>query len=214
MYNLSLLSYREKFGRLYFWSESLESVDNKSFKFDRSKPHDVVPDQAGPVNCIRESFLCKSMNYFDTFKVLLCLDMAKLPWEIIRKTNHRWRSPPLTKRVFEALWVLWGKIGWGNLPFFFSLHFYPPLLQPCWWPDFSQASTRLPIKRICLPTSWSLTKLKMSYIQEGKSVSYFHCVKQGILGVGMAHRFGPDWVDGRSTTWLERVHRGVLHGSP
>jgi hypothetical protein len=37
-----------------------------------------------------------------------------------------------------------------------------------------------------------------SHPHEGKSVSYFHCVKRGILGVGTVHRFGPDWVDGRS----------------
>jgi hypothetical protein len=36
------------------------------------------------------------------------------------------------------------------------------------------------------------------YPHEGKSVSYFCFVKRGILGVGTAHRFGPDWVDGRS----------------
>ncbi len=47
-----------------------------------------------------------------------------------------------------------------------------------------------------------------------KSVSYFHCVKQGILGIGTVQGFGTDWVDGRSIAWLEWVPKGVLHGSP
>jgi hypothetical protein len=34
-----------------------------------------------------------------------------------------------------------------------------------------------------------------SYTQEGKSESYFHCVKRGILGVRTDHGFGSDWDD-------------------
>ncbi len=34
-------------------------------------------------------------------------------------------------------------------------------------------------------------------------MSYFHCVKLFILGIGTVHGFGPDWVDGRSIACLE-----------
>ncbi len=41
--------------------------------------------------------------------------------------------------------------------------------------------------------------------ERAKSVSCFHFVKWGILGIRMVYGFGPDWVDGRSIACLEWV---------
>ncbi len=58
-------------------------------------------------------------------------------------------------------------------------------------------------------------KNKLSCIpKRAKSMTCFHFVKRGILGIRMVHGFMLDWAEVRSIACLERVCKGVLHGSP
>ncbi len=120
--------------------------------------------------------------------------------------------PSLTKRdLFRALRV---KVGWGALLFPFLYDFSSHCLlvsnltstRPRYGTTTRISNTR--------PYGFWLMLLSRSHPHEDKSVSYFHCVKRGILGIGTVHGFGPDWVDGRNIAWLEWVHKGVLNGSP
>ncbi len=43
-----------------------------------------------------------------------------------------------------------------------------------------------------------MNEILFTHPKRAKSVSCFHCVKRGILGIGTVHGFGPDRVDGRS----------------
>jgi hypothetical protein len=104
--------------------------------------------------------------------------------EIAQETNHRWRSPLCSKEDVTRSVV---GVSGGAFSFLFAHCLVP------------STSTSLASRHPNTPGNASATSLKLLHTpKRAKSVSCFHCVKRGILGVGTVHGFGPDWVDGRS----------------
>ncbi len=145
--------------------------------------------------------------------------MAKLSSRNSYENQSQMALPSLYKRGCDK--ALWLRMGWGTLLFPFILNFSSFHLNlfsdpTSAWPRPDTTKGR---DRIWFNGFWIMRCRTEKYNSlctptRAKSVSYFHCVKRGILGIGMVHGFGPDWVDGRSIAWLEWVRKGVLHGSP
>ncbi len=124
-------------------------------------------------------------------------------------------QPSLTKKdLFRALRV---KVGWGTFIFPFLYDFSPHCLHHVGDPTSDRSCPNTTTRRSdTRPYHFWLMSMSRSDNKSlrtplrAKSVSYFHCVKPGILGKGTVHRFGPYWVVGRSITWLD----WFLHVTP
>jgi hypothetical protein len=102
--------------------------------------------------------------------------------------------PSLTKKdLFRALQV---RVGWGAFIFPFLYDFSPHCLHFVKEPDFKwtpswhhnqKSHHRRPYGLWLLSMLGSMNKLS-SHPHEGKSVSCFHCVERGILGIGNGSR--------------------------
>jgi hypothetical protein len=136
------------------------------------------------------------------------LACARLAWQnslrkIAPETNHRWRHHLQLEKTFSELC----KRGLCGEPLYFLS--FMILVHAASSSLATQLQTDpIPTPQPKEPTP-DLMVFDLSHVSEelinslrtpmrAKSVSYFHCIKRGILGIGTVQGFGPDWIDGRS----------------
>ncbi len=158
-----------------------------------------------------ESFHWKKQSSLKSVFCLLSPNMAKLSSENGSEKRSQMALPSLFKKRLRGFdEALWSGMGWGILLFLFVLNFSSLHLNFIGDPTsaWSQPDTTKGRARAWLNAFWLMRSRTEKYLSlhapmRPKPVSYFHCVKQGILGIGTVHGFGPDWVNGRSVVWSE-----------